>query len=254
MNSTEERWANPLVGKAVPSEKIDAALDALEDIWTREVLARPEGPTYENIKDYLPPAGAVRASFKYYPLVLSRPGDPVKFLYISNGAEVHVSPNPWRLEGMGWQSWYRPDLKMSVFVGADKEAFGNDLEKMKGPAYLDGYLPVIQTVYRHEGVQYSQEVFVAPVREHPEIRACYVKITAGATETGNAEVALKFSSDTALKIRDFGNRDLVSLFGVQTACQFSTPASFNERRKTLTYRWNLTKGPRSAYLMLPAVP
>ncbi|MDY7009428.1 MAG: hypothetical protein SVV80_01565 [Planctomycetota bacterium] len=99
MDSTEQRWANPLVGKVVPSEKIDAAINALEDIWAREVLSRPEGPTYENIKDYLPPLGTTNASFRYYPLVLGMVGSPRKFLFISNGAEVHASPNPWRLEG-----------------------------------------------------------------------------------------------------------------------------------------------------------
>ncbi|MDY7009430.1 MAG: hypothetical protein SVV80_01575 [Planctomycetota bacterium] len=51
-----------------------------------------------------------------------------------------------------------------------------------------------------------------------------------------------------------GNRDLVSLFGVQTACQFSLPAEFDEEDKTLIYQLDLSKGPRSAYLMLPSVP
>lgn len=254
MESEEQRWANPLVGKVVPSEKIDSAINALEDIWAKEVLARPEGPTYENIKDYLPPLGAVNASFRYYPLVLSLIGSGTKFLFASNGAEVHASPNPWRLEGYRWRSWYRPDFKMSVLIGQDKEAFGKDLERITGPAYLNGYLPVVQIAYEHQGVLYSEEVFAAPALVHPEILACYVKITASPCENQEAEIALKFDCDTALKIRELGNRDLVALFGVQTACQFSHPAEFNEEDKTLTYRLDLSKGPRSAYLMLPSIP
>lgn len=254
MDSTEERWANPLVGEIVPSERIDTAINALDDIWAREVLARPEGPTYENIKDYLPPLGVANAPFKYYPFVLSMVGSAKKFLFISNGAELHVSPNPWRLEGTGWQTWYRPDLKMSILVGADKEAFGGDLERITGPAYLDGYLPIIRIAYRHDGVSYSQEVFAAPAVGHPENLACYVKITAKAHENRTASVALKFDCDTALKIRQFGNRDVVTLWGVQTACQFSHPANFDEERKTLAYQWDLSGDTATAYLMLPSFP
>ncbi|MDY7009429.1 MAG: hypothetical protein SVV80_01570 [Planctomycetota bacterium] len=67
---------------------------------------------------------------------------------------------------------------MSVLLGQEKEAFGRDLERITGPAYLDGYLPVIQITYEHQGVLYSEEVFAAPALVHPEILACYVRITA----------------------------------------------------------------------------
>ncbi len=253
MDTEEEPWAT-LAGKKVPSEKIDAAINALEDIRAEEVLARPEGPTYENIKDYLPPLGAVNASFAYYPLVLSLAGSGTKFLFISNGAEVHVSPNPWRREGSRWETWYRPDLKMSILVGKDKEPFGRDLGRITGPAYLDGYLPIIRIAYVHDGVLYSQEVFAAPAVGHPENLACYARITAEPREAQKAQINLKFDCDTPLKIRDFGNRDLVTLHGVETACQFSRPAAFNEEEKTLTYQWDLSDGPVTAYLMLPSAP
>lgn len=243
-----------LVGKVRASGKIDSIINARQDVWAEEVLARPEGPTYENIKDYLPPLGAVKASFKYYPLVLSLPGSPKKFQYISNGGEVHVSPNPWRREGIRWDTWYLPDLKMSVLVGADREQFGADFARLNGPAYMEGYLPIIRISYEHAGVLYHQEVFSAPAIGHAELLSCYIRITAESLGAREAEVALKFECDTPLKIRNFGNRDMITLHGVETACQFSHPAEFDEQTATLIYRWDLSDGAKCAYLMLPMEP
>ncbi|MCK4625301.1 MAG: hypothetical protein KAV00_08330, partial [Phycisphaerae bacterium] len=144
-------------------KRMAEALEANRDIWAEEVLSRPEGPTYENVKDYLPPLRYVNASFKHYPIVLGLKEGLEKIRLVSNGSQIGLSINPWRLDGSGWTAWFQPDLKAFIQVGRNETPFGDDLDKLNGPDYLGGYLPVVQLAYAEDGVLYGQEVFAASI-------------------------------------------------------------------------------------------
>jgi hypothetical protein len=54
-------------------------------------------------------------------------------------------------------------------VGGEDSPFGEDLRRVEGPRYVEGYLPIIQTSYRCDGVTVAQEVFAAvepPLAQH----------------------------------------------------------------------------------------
>jgi hypothetical protein len=99
----------------------------------------------------------VNTAFKHYPIVLCAPGHPVKARWISNGSGVNLradKPPMWR--EVGTPVWF--------FVGDKQEVFGTNVEKIDGPRYDDGYLPVVGVGYSAGDTRYDQEVF-APVRE-----------------------------------------------------------------------------------------
>ncbi|MGH7135734.1 MAG: hypothetical protein ACREHD_08345, partial [Pirellulales bacterium] len=58
--------------------------------------------------------------------------------------------------------WREAGTPVHFFVGNLEEAFGSDLERLDGPRYADGYLPIIECSYRQGNVHYDQQAF-APV-------------------------------------------------------------------------------------------
>ncbi len=60
--------------------------------------------------------------------------------------------------------WYEQGVPITFFVGESPERYGEDLSRLEGPSYLDGYLPVVSLKYRHQGATYLEEVF-SPVDE-----------------------------------------------------------------------------------------
>lgn len=58
--------------------------------------------------------------------------------------------------------WREMGTPVHFFVGDSEEAFGSDLERLDGPQYADGYLPIIECSYRQGNVHHDQQAF-APV-------------------------------------------------------------------------------------------
>ncbi len=138
-------------GKGLPS--LDEMLDSKTDVWGEAAIRQPNGPSYEFLKDLLPPLRYCNAGFKHYPIVLSAPGATNKARLVSNGSAINASAivrHVWRDAG----------IPVTFAVGDDKEVFGSKLKKLNGPRYEKGYLPIVRNSYEHEGIVYEQEAFV----------------------------------------------------------------------------------------------
>lgn len=122
------------------------------DVWAEAAIRQPGGPSYEFFRDLLPPLRWANTDFRHYPIVLSAPGAAVKARYISNGSAINPRANKLPM-------WYDPDFGVEFFVGDKPEPFGADLGRLDGPRYVDGWLPIVQTAYKHDGATVQQEAF-----------------------------------------------------------------------------------------------
>src|SRR4051794_31116176 len=157
--------------KALPAVKEMAASN--QDVWGEAALRQPDGPSYEFFKDLLPPLRYVNTDFRHYPIVLSAPRAAVKARWVSNGSAVNARANKKPM-------WREVGFPVTFHVGARAEAFGDDLRRLDGPRYADGWLPIVRTVYAEDKARYEQEAF-APVRGPlMEKGAVLVRLTARA--------------------------------------------------------------------------
>lgn len=136
--------------------RINDALGSEKDLWGEELLARPEGPTAENVAGLLSPlmySGKSISNPEIYYLTFGRPVGPGgggdAALHVANGSQIisreHLS-----------------NSRMDVYVGAggDREHYGESLDRLESIELLDGYQPVLITHYRDSnGNQYRQESF-----------------------------------------------------------------------------------------------
>ncbi|MCC7335754.1 MAG: hypothetical protein IT422_11690 [Pirellulaceae bacterium] len=140
---------------------VNAALNAKRDIWGEELIARPEGPTYDNIVDYLRPmmwiGDYVTTSGIYY-LVFGQhtevTGGGDSALHVADGSEV-ISRH------------HKTGRRTTFFVGREgNERYGSDLQHLDGPRLHHGYQPVLRTEYRdRDGARWEQESFATHIPE-----------------------------------------------------------------------------------------
>ncbi|MCX7011720.1 MAG: hypothetical protein NTW86_03980 [Candidatus Sumerlaeota bacterium] len=127
---------------------------ARTDVWGEAALRQPGGPSYEFFRDLLPPIRYVTAEFRHYPIVLSAPFSPHKTRLVSNGSAVNARANS--------KMWREVGFPVTFRVGDPPTAFGQDLERLDGPRYEQGWLPIVRMAYREGEATYEQEAF-APV-------------------------------------------------------------------------------------------
>jgi hypothetical protein len=133
---------------------VEEMIASRTDVWGDAARGQPNGASYEFFKDLLPPLRWVNTDFRHYPIVLSAPRSPQKVRLVSGGSAVNARANKPPM-------WFEEATPVTFFVGESRERFGEFLSQSDGPAYLDGYLPVVRTKYRHEGMTFQQEVFAA---------------------------------------------------------------------------------------------
>jgi hypothetical protein len=127
-----------------------------QDVWGEAALRQPGGPNYELFKDLLPPLRYVNTAFRHYPIVLSAPRARIKARWVSNGSAINARANQKPM-------WYEVGIPVHFHVGDKSEAFGEDPERLDGPSYIEGYLPIVRIAYKQGETTYEQETF-APVR------------------------------------------------------------------------------------------
>ena len=140
---------------AAPPATMEEVIASPQDLWGEASLKQPGGPSYEFFEPLLPPLRYCDAPFRHYPITLSAPGAPVKARYISNGSMVNaLARQPSWVGEIGTPVTFR--------VTRDLAVYGEDLSKLDGPRYEQGYLPIVQSKYRSGNQVYAQEIF-APV-------------------------------------------------------------------------------------------
>jgi hypothetical protein len=153
--------------KRLPSVQEMAA--SQEDVWGEAALRQPGGPSYEFFKDLLPPLRYVNTAFRHYPIVLSAPWARIKARWVSNGSAINARANQKPM-------WYEVGFPVEFHVGDKAERFGEDPERLNGPRYREGYLPIVNISYKQGETTYEQEAF-APVRgtlaEQGAVAVCF---------------------------------------------------------------------------------
>ena len=176
-------------------------IESRTDVWGDAARRHPDGASYEFFKDLLPPLRWVNTEFRHYPIVLSAPRSPEKVRLVSNGSAVNPRANKPPM-------WHEAGVSVTFFVGESRERFGEFLSQLDGPGYLDGYLPVVTTKYRHEGRTFQEEAF-APVDERLAANGTalvrFSIVQAGAEGRGRVEARL--DSQTPLRVE---NREVLN--------------------------------------------
>src|SRR5688500_15738298 len=140
------------------------------DLWGEAALRRPNGPSYEFFRDLLPPLRYVDARFRCYPIVLSAPGNPAKARLVSDGSSVNA-----RERSMMWSK--EQGTPCHFFMGDKREPFGDDLARLQGPTFVDGYLPIVRMSYTTQGSVWEQESFCSTDPALADHGAVFVKFT-----------------------------------------------------------------------------
>ncbi len=186
----------------IPSR--EEALASPLDLWGEAALRQPNGPSYEFFAPLLPPLRYVNADFHHYPIVLSAPGAPVKARLISNGSGVN-------LRG-GTRSWNDVGTPVIFRVGPDELRFGDFPERVTDPHYADGWLPIVQLDYAHDGGRIAQESFASVEPTQAEHGVVLVKFRLAEGAKGAVAIQIDSKSPPAVKensLRDEQGRVLV---------------------------------------------
>lgn len=135
-------------------EKLNLALNANKDLFGEEVLASREGPTYENVKNYLTPLklmGTTATESGVYYIPFGRPMNlsgygPVA-LHVGDGSQIISQSSA--------------GAKTTVFVGNEGiERYGYSEARLEEEKLEDGYQPILINEYTDgQGIRYVQESF-----------------------------------------------------------------------------------------------
>ena len=181
-------------------KRLNQALLAKRDVWGEELMARPDGVTYENIKDLLRPmtliGDYVTTSGVHYVVFGAPPGITGGgdcALHVGDGSEI-ISRH------------HKTGRRTVFFVGEDgKERFGQDLRKLREPHLFDGYQPVLLSEYRDaQGVIHRQESFAAHIPETTSL-VSFIKLVPTRAGAPVKETLLRIKVDEA-GLRPDGNR------------------------------------------------
>jgi hypothetical protein len=173
--------------------RIRRVLDARRDVWGERLLAAPNGPTYAAARRLLPPVlyarrarGRLETPSGVYYVSFALPwsaGAPRTFgLHLADGSEIITG----RVGG--------PSVK--VFVGTDgREPFGLCLQRLSGPTFARGWLPILRTSYRDSaGVRYGQESFVGRM-SHIHGLVSFINISTDAKRSQQPAGAVRLAPD-----------------------------------------------------------
>lgn len=236
---------------------------ARTDVWGEAAMGQPDGANYEFFADLLPPLRYVNTDFRYYPIVLSAPLSPQKARLISNGSAINARANKPPM-------WREVGFPVLFGVGQSGEAFGRDIERLNGPHYVNGYLPIVGMTYRHEGATYAEEVFAPIDAAFAERGGVLVRFTLDGTSSGRIIARIGVDQPPSVAdglVRDEkGNilvafdanwrwedssRSLETTFGASRTAVLAifakpaappveplTPATYEEQRRACVKTWN----------------
>ncbi len=166
-----EPTTRPAVNAApVPATPQEMAA-ARTDVWGEAAMQQPDGASYEIFADLLPPVRYVDAEFRYYPIVLSAPLSPQKIRLISNGSAINARANKKPM-------WKEVGVPVSFTVGDGGESFGQEITRLHGPRYAEGYLPIVRMSYTHDSTTYEQETFFPVDPKLAERGTVFVRLSA----------------------------------------------------------------------------
>src|SRR3954462_13663486 len=151
-------FAEPTASSPSPAlATVQEVIQSRTDVWGDAAISQPNGASYDFFKDLLPPLRWVNTQFRHYPIVLGAPRTAIKARLVSNGSAVnaHAEKPPM---------WTEQGTPVSFYIGDSAEHFGEKLARLRGPEYLEGYLPIVSIGYQATDTPIQERVF-APVTE-----------------------------------------------------------------------------------------
>jgi hypothetical protein len=194
---------------------------ARTDVWGEAALRQPDGPSYEFFRDLLPPLRYVNTAFRHYPIMLSAPLSVCKARLVSNGSAINARANKKPM-------WREIGIPVTFTVGDPPTTFGAEIERLDGPRYAQGYLPIVQITYRQGGVAYEQEVFAPVDPDSAAHGVVFVRFAAGSASPGG-RLAAHIGSNAASEAADGAIRDNKQ----QILVMFDPNWQWNASRKAL---------------------
>lgn len=188
------------IGSAERLPTLEEALAAGTDLWGEAALHRPEGPSYEFFAKLLPPLRYVNARFRHYPIVLSAPQALCKARLVSNGSAVNAKAQ----QPVGWSTDVGGPA-VSFLVGPDQVPFGADLDRLDGPRYAGGYLPLVHMSYQAGNATFCEETFVGAGEPWAEHAAVFTSLALQRGQKG--DVAAQIQSPVPLHAEQGALRD-----------------------------------------------
>src|SRR6478736_4137796 len=167
-----------------PQQIIESKTDILGDA----ALKQPGGPSFEFFADKLPPLRYVDALFKHYPIVLAAPRSLVKGKGLSNGGIINPLARRYEWVGESGIPWH-------VTLGPRHLPFGEDLAKLKGPHFVDGYLPIVQLEYASDDGKYGEECFASTDPELAAAGAIFVRFDFPGADRGRLDVEMESGNE-----------------------------------------------------------
>jgi hypothetical protein len=174
-------------------------IESKTDILGEASLQQPGGPSYEFFEKVLPPLRYVDAPYKHYPIVLAAPRSLVKGKVLSTGGIINPLAHRYQWVGEAGIPWH-------VTLGSRHLPFGDDLAKLKGPHFADGYLPIVQLEYASHDGTYREECFAATDPQLAAAGAIFVRFEFPGVDRGRID--LEMESGTEL-LREGARQHLV---------------------------------------------
>ena len=192
------------------------------DVWGDAAMWQPNGANYEFFENLLPPLRWVNTDFRHYPIVLSAPRATAE-----DTARVERQCDQSRANKP--PMWYEQGVPVAFFVGEEAMPFGEDLSRLDGPGYLDGFLPIVQLTYRQSGVAYHEEVF-APVDEKLAASGTsMVRFSLAGGKSASGRVEARIDAAAKLSVEDGAIRNEEG----KCLVAFAGPWEWNAERKAL---------------------
>ncbi len=174
-------------------------IESKTDILGEASLRQPGGPSYEFFEKVLPPLRYVDARYKHYPIVLAAPRSLVKGKLLSTGGIINPLARQYQWVGEAGIPWH-------VTLGSRHLPFGDDLTRLKGPHFVDGYLPIVRLEYTTEEGIYREECFAATDPQLAAAGAIFVRFEFPGVDRGRID--LEMESGTEL-LREGARQHLV---------------------------------------------
>ncbi|HEX5471534.1 MAG TPA: hypothetical protein VFW73_06590 [Lacipirellulaceae bacterium] len=177
-------WCGEAHAQFTPNQIISSN----SDIIGEAALKSPNGPSFEFFDDILPPLRYVDARYKQYPIVLAAPRSLVKGKVLSTGGIINPLARRYQWVGEAGIPWH-------VTLGPRHLPFGEDLTKLTGPHYADGYLPIVQLQYTSDDGTYRAECFAATDPQLAAVGAIFVRLEFPGKDRGRIDVEMESGTE-----------------------------------------------------------
>src|SRR3954467_5488686 len=224
-------------GEFTPQDMIAAKTDIVGEA----ALKQPGGPSFEFFEKVLPPLRYVDAPYKHYPIVLAAPRCTAKAKVLSAGGIINPLARHYQWIGEAGIPWH-------VTLGKRHLPFGEDLTKLDGPHFADGYLPIVQLEYKSEDGTYREECFAATDPKLAALGAVFVRFEFPGVDEGRID--LEMESGTEL-LRDGAKQHAVLDEAKKVRLAYDDNFEWRAARSCVTSK---EKHGKSAYIVVFTKP